>query len=131
MATASSIHEPQTNISISARRCAEGFAALQNALQAGNLAAAREAHAGFWEDVAMETRTRHLFLPDAQTSHDLQAVGHSLGSGDMAGARWAFAMYQKNLVDSSPDAGKPVFHDGGGVAEWNHNVLIPSMIHQH
>jgi len=90
-------HEPRTNIPISASQCAQGFAALQNALQAGDLAAAREAFAGFWQEVAKQTGPSHLFLPDAQTSDDLQAVGHSLTSANMTAARWAFALFQKDI----------------------------------
>jgi hypothetical protein len=42
-ATASTIDAPQTNIPFSSSPCAQAYAALQNALQAGDLAAARGA----------------------------------------------------------------------------------------
>jgi len=99
MATASSTHAPQTNIpNLSSQQCAQNFATLQNAVQAGDLAAARGAYATFWQDVATQDGPGHLFLPDAQTGHDLQAVGISLSSGDMAGARRAFAMFQRDTL---------------------------------
>jgi hypothetical protein len=99
MATASTTHAPQTHIPNSSRQqCAQDFATLQNAVQAGDLAAARGAYATFWEDVVAQDGPGQLFLPNAQTGHDLQAVGISLNSGDMAGARRAFAMFQRDTL---------------------------------
>ncbi|HEV7926831.1 MAG TPA: hypothetical protein VGR14_15835 [Verrucomicrobiae bacterium] len=99
MATASSTHAPQTHIpNLSSQKCAQDFATLQNAVQAGDLAAARGAYDTFWQDVATQDGPGHLFLPNAQTGHDLQAVGISLTSGDMAGARRAFAMFQRDTL---------------------------------
>ncbi len=99
MATASSTHAPQTNIpNLSRQQCAQNFATLQNAVQAGDLAAARGAYAMFRRDVATQDGPGHLFLPNAQTGHDLQAVGVSLTSGDIAGARRAFAMFQRDTL---------------------------------
>jgi len=91
-------HAPQTNIPISSSQCAQNFAALQNAVQAGDLAAARGAYEMFWRDVAAQDGPDHLFLPNAQTGHDLQAMGLSLSSADIAGARRAFAMFQMDML---------------------------------
>jgi hypothetical protein len=91
-------HAPQTNIPISSSQCAQNFAALQNAVQAGDLAAARGAYAMFWQDVAAQEGPGRLFVPNAQTGHDLQAVGISLSSADMPGARRAFAMFQRDML---------------------------------
>ena len=96
--TASITHAPPPNIPISTSQCAQGFAALQNALQAGDLAAARGAYAGFWQVVAPPTGASRMYLPNAQTSHDLQTVGDSLNSANLAAARWAFAMFQKRML---------------------------------
>jgi hypothetical protein len=98
---ASTYHAPPSTIPISTSQCAQGFAALQNALQAGDLEAARGAYAGFWQDVAPQTGPSRMFLPNAQTSHDLQAVGNSLSSANLMSARWAFAMFQKNMLNDS------------------------------
>jgi hypothetical protein len=98
IAIASATHAPQTNIPISSSQCAQNFAALQNAVQAGDLAAARGAYAMFWQDVATQEGPGHLFLPNAQSGHDLQAVGISLNSADVAGARRAFAMFQRDML---------------------------------
>jgi hypothetical protein len=102
IAIASTTHAPQTNIPISSSQCAQNFATLQNAVQAGDLAAARGAYAMFRQDVAAQDGPGHLFLPNAQTSHDLQAVGISLNSADMAGARRAFAMFQRDMLAPVP-----------------------------
>ena len=91
-------HDPQAEIPISSSQCAQNFAALQNAVQAGDLAAARGAFTLFWENVVNKDGPGHLFLPTAQTSHDLQAVGVSLSTADMAGARRAFAMLQRDML---------------------------------
>src|ERR1022692_2993701 len=91
-------HAAQTNIPILSSECAQNFATLQNAVQGGDLAAARGAFTMFWRDVAAQEGPGHLFLPNAQTSHDLQAVGMSLNSSDMAGARRAFAMFQRDML---------------------------------
>jgi hypothetical protein len=91
-------HAPQTNIPISSSQCAQDFAALQNAVQAGDLAAARGAYAMFWQDIAKQDGPGRLFLPNAQTGHDLQAMGLSLNTADMAGARRAFAMFQRDML---------------------------------
>jgi hypothetical protein len=91
-------HAPQTHIPISSSQCAQDFAALQNAVQAGDLDAARGAYAMFWQDIARQDGPGRLFVPDAQTSHDLQAVGISLSTADMAGARRAFAMFQRDML---------------------------------
>jgi hypothetical protein len=91
-------HAPQTNIPISSSQCAQNFAALQNSVQASDLAAARGAYAMFWQDVATQGGPGHLFLPNAQTGHDLQAMGLSLKAADMAGARRAFAMFQRDML---------------------------------
>jgi hypothetical protein len=98
LAIASTTHAPQTHIPISSSPCAQNFAALQNAVQAGDLAAARGAYAMFCQDVATQDGPGYLFVPNAQTSHDLQAVGISLNSADVAGARRAFAMLQKDML---------------------------------
>jgi hypothetical protein len=91
-------HAPQTNIPIFSSPCAQNFATLQNAVQAGDLAAARGAFTMFWQDVVTKEGPGHLFVPNAQTSDDLQAVGLSLSSADMAGARRAFAMFQRDML---------------------------------
>jgi hypothetical protein len=91
-------HAPQTHIPISSSQCAQNFAALQNAVQAGDLAAARGAYEMFWRDVAAQDGPGQLFLPNAQTGHDLQAMGTSLNSADIAGARRAFAMFQRDML---------------------------------
>src|SRR5580704_13884560 len=93
-----STHAPQTNIPILSSQCAQNFATLQNAVQAGDLAAARGAFTLFCQDVATQEGPGHLFLPNAQTSHDLQAVGMSLSSANMAAARRAFAMFQRDML---------------------------------
>jgi hypothetical protein len=93
-----STHAPQTNIPISSSQCAQNFATLQNAVQAGDLAAARGAYALFWQDVATQDGPGQLFLPNDQTSHDLQAMGISLSVADIAGARRAFAMFQRDML---------------------------------
>jgi hypothetical protein len=54
MAIASTTYASQTNISISSSQRAQNFAALQNAVQAGDLATARGAYAKFWQDVASQ-----------------------------------------------------------------------------
>jgi hypothetical protein len=91
-------HDPQTVIPISSSQCAQDFAALQNAVQAGDLDAARGAYAMFWQDIARQDGPGHLFVPNAQTSHDLQAVGISLNTANMAGAQRAFAMFQRDML---------------------------------
>jgi hypothetical protein len=91
-------HAPQTQIPILSSQCAQNFATLQNAVQAGDLAAARGAFAMFWQDVVTQEEPGRLFLPNAQTSHDMQAVGLSLSSADIAGARRAFAMFQRDML---------------------------------
>jgi len=91
-------HDPQTNIPITSSQCAQDFAALQNAVQAGDLDAARGAYAMFWRDIARQDGPGHLFVPNAQTCHDLQAVGLSLNTANMAGARRAFAMFQRDML---------------------------------
>src|SRR5665213_495411 len=88
-------YAPKTNIPILFSPGAQNFSALQNAVQAGDLAAACGAYAMFWQEVAAKGASGHLFLRNAQTGHDLQAVGISLTSANMAGARRAFAMLQR------------------------------------
>jgi hypothetical protein len=75
---------------------------LQNALQAGDLAAARGAFAEFWQGVATQTGTDHLFLPNPQTSHALQAVGNSLNLANIPGAQRAFAMFRMDMMGAGP-----------------------------
>jgi hypothetical protein len=108
----STIHASQTKIPLSSSQCAEDYAALQNAVQAGNLAAARGAYDAFWQDVATQAGPAHLFLPNVQTSHALQAVGNSLNSANIPGAQWAFAMFQKDMLEAAPSAPRPILHHG-------------------
>jgi hypothetical protein len=101
-AIASTTHAPQTNIPLTSSQCAQDYAALQNALQAGDLAAARQAYELFWQEVGRQTGPTHLFVPNAQTGFDLQAVGSSLDSANIAGAQRAFAMFRKDMLGAEP-----------------------------
>jgi hypothetical protein len=101
-AIASKTHASQTNIPLTSSQCAQDFAALQNALQAGDLAAARRAYEQFWHEVARQNGPIQLFVPNAQTGYDLQAVGSSLNSANIPGARRAFAMFQKDMLGAEP-----------------------------
>jgi hypothetical protein len=103
-AIASTTHAPQTKIPLSSSQAAHDYAALQNALQAGDLEAARGAYAAFWQDVATQAGPAHLFVPNAQTGHDLQAMGHSLSVANIAGAQRAFAMFQVDMLRAEPSA---------------------------
>jgi hypothetical protein len=127
-------HAPQTNIPLTSNPCAQGFASLQNALQAGDLAAARRAYEMFWQDIVTQTGTGDLFLPDAQTSHDLQAVGNSLKLANIPGAQRAFAMFRRDMLDASPSAPLQVLHSSspfrrstGGATTSIPNSLISSL----
>jgi hypothetical protein len=107
---ASPIHAPQTNIPLTSSQCAQDYAALQNALQAGDLAAARGAYEVFWQEVATQAGSAQLFLPNAQTGYDLQAVGNSLNSANIPGAQRAFAMFQKDMLGAEPSIPHQILH---------------------
>jgi len=113
IATASTTHASQIKIPLSSSQCAEDYAALQNALQAGDLAAARGAYDVFWQNVATKAGPARLFIPNVQTSHDLQALGHSLKSANMHGAQRAFAMFQKDMLEAEPSTPEQVLHARG------------------
>ena len=97
-ATLSTTHASQTSSPLTSLQCAQEYAALQNALQAGDLAAARRAYDTFWQEVAAQTESGRLFVPNAQTGHDLQAVGHSLRSANIPSAQRAFVMFHQNML---------------------------------
>ena len=103
-------HAPQTHIPISSSQCAQNFAALQNAVQAGDLAAARGAYEMFWRDVAAQDGPGQLFLPNAQTGHDLQTLGNSLNLANIPGAKRAFAMFLMDMLSTGPSTPKQVLH---------------------
>jgi hypothetical protein len=107
---ASTTHATQTKIPLSSSQCAQVFATLQNALQAGDLAAARRAYAVFCQDVAAQAGPACLFLPNAQTGHDLQTLGNSLNGANMPGAKRAFAMFLMDMLHSSPSTPIQVLH---------------------
>jgi hypothetical protein len=109
-AIASTNHAPQTKIPLTSSQCAQDYATLQNALQAGDLAAARRAYNGFWEEVARQNGPIQLFVPNAQTGYDLQAVGSSLNSANIPGARRAFAMFQKDMLGAEPNTPRQILH---------------------
>jgi ABC-type uncharacterized transport system permease subunit len=99
----STTHAPQTKIPLTSSQCAQDYATLQNALQAGDLAASRGAYEVFWQAVATQAGPAHLFLSNAQTGYDLQAVGNSLNSANISGAKRAFAMFQKDMLGGEPN----------------------------
>jgi hypothetical protein len=107
---ASTTHAPQTKIPLSSSQCAQNFATLQNALQAGDLSAARRAYAVFCQDVAAQTGAACLFLPNAQTGHDLQTLGNSLNLANIPGAKRAFAMFLMDMLSTGPSTPKQVLH---------------------
>jgi hypothetical protein len=109
-AIASTTHAPQTKIPLTSSQCAQDYAALQNALQAGDLAAARRAYELFWKEVARQNGPTQLFLPNAQTGHDLQTLGSSLNSANIPGARRAFAMFQKDMLGAEPNIPSQMLH---------------------
>jgi hypothetical protein len=82
-------HEFQTSIQMAHPQNARNLAALQNAIQVGDVATARAALSAFQQDVAGQIGPATLFAPDSQTGHDLQAVASSLKS-NRAAARPSF-----------------------------------------
>jgi hypothetical protein len=97
-AIASTTHALPTNIQIELGPSAGDFAALQAALDAGDLAAARRAFALFRQDVATQAKPASLFSSNTQAGHDLQAVGNSLNAADIRGAQAALAAAERDVA---------------------------------
>ena len=80
-------------------RAAQDFAALSQALQQGDLAAAQQAFATLQQDVPWVGRAASSQSTAGTTAgpvaSSLQALGNALTSGDLAGAQQAFANLQQ------------------------------------
>jgi hypothetical protein len=112
-AIASTTHALPTNIQIELGQSAGDFTALQEALQTGNLSAARRAYAVFRQDVATQAGPAALFSPNTQAGHDLQAVGNSLNAADIRGAQTAFGALERDISGNAPGTLQGVHHGFG------------------
>jgi hypothetical protein len=112
-AIASTTHALPSNIQIELGQSAGDFAALQTALGAGDLVAARRAFALFRHDVATQPGPANLFSPNTQAGHDLQAVGNSLNAADLGGARTALAAVEREMGGNAPGSVQSVRHGFG------------------
>jgi hypothetical protein len=112
-AIASTTHALSTNIQIELGQSAGDFAALQKALEAGDVTAARRAYALFRQDVATQAGPATLFSANSQAGHDLQAVGNSLSAADIGGAQTAFAAMERDMSGNAPGSLQNVHHGFG------------------
>jgi len=112
-AISSNPHALATNIQIELGQSAGDFAALQSALQAGDLVAARRTWGAFRQDVAAQGGPASLLSPNSQAGHDLQAVGNSLNAADLGGARTALAAVEREMGGNAPGSVQSVRHGFG------------------
>jgi DNA-binding FadR family transcriptional regulator len=96
----SSYYSPNSNVQTSNSQRRSEFKQLSEALQSGDLAAAKKAYGSLVQGSSQSSSSLNQNSPLTQ---EFQTLGKALQSGDLSGARTAFAQFQKDAkAEASP-----------------------------
>jgi len=109
----------QTNQVSPFKQAKQDYAALAQALAAGNISAAQQAFSAFQQDLQSVQQTQGAQQPVQATQSakggiqgDLSSLSQALSTGDMSAAQTAFANLQKDAQTAT--AGRPHHHHHHG-----------------
>ena len=111
----------QTDVQSPRNQSVQAFKALQSALQSGDLSGAQTAFAALQKDLQPPSPTTQASSAAGQSTQmseggqDLETLANALSSGDLSGAKQAFASLQQDLQGTGR-AGRHHHHHHGGSA---------------